>query len=158
MVGAGHGIGATITNRIDNVLGKERSFRCGVQATNHTPRCTSSAAPNWDWLWWTAIGNTLYVLIYPTAGRMTGLVHQRYWKWVPRKGYAKRLVQRHKLHHSNHRKEGGVQLRLRVRAAISGQAEGLNCKAQKEAGIAVVRDSGWRSGDGFETVGPTFSP
>ena len=37
-----------------------------------------------------------------------GIVHQRWFRWVPKRGYAKRLVQAHKLHHATIGKEGGV--------------------------------------------------
>jgi len=37
-----------------------------------------------------------------------GLVHQRWFRWVPRRGYARRLVQAHHLHHASVGKEGGV--------------------------------------------------
>ncbi len=57
-------------------------------------------------LWWIAMGITLYGLIYMLIH--DGLVHQRFMHWVPRRGYAKRLVQAHKLHHATVGKEGGV--------------------------------------------------
>jgi beta-carotene 3-hydroxylase len=44
----------------------------------------------------------IYTLIHD------GLVHQRYFRWVPRRGYARRLVQAHKLHHATTSREGGV--------------------------------------------------
>ena len=101
----------------------------------------------WDWLWWFAVGITLYGIIYTLVH--DGLVHQRYWKWVPRKGYAKRLVQAHKLHHATIGKEGGVSFGfVFARDPAKLKAE---LKAQKEAGLAVVRDSAG-AGD-FETVG-----
>ena len=37
-----------------------------------------------------------------------GLVHQRWFRWVPKRGYARRLVQAHKLHHATIGKQGGV--------------------------------------------------
>lgn len=52
------------------------------------------------------MGITVYGLVY--AFIHDGLVHQRFMRWVPRKGYAKRLVQAHKLHHATLGKEGGV--------------------------------------------------
>jgi beta-carotene 3-hydroxylase len=57
-------------------------------------------------LWWIAMGITIYGLIYMLVH--DGLVHQRFMRWVPRRGYAKRLVQAHKLHHATSGKEGGV--------------------------------------------------
>jgi beta-carotene 3-hydroxylase len=70
---------------------------------------------------------------------------------VPRKGYAKRLVQAHKLHHATIGKEGGVSFGfVFARDPAKLKAE---LKAQKDAGIAVVRDSVGAGGEGFETVG-----
>lgn len=57
-------------------------------------------------LWWAALGVTLYGAIYTFVH--DGLVHQRWFRWVPKRGYAKRLVQAHKLHHATASKEGGV--------------------------------------------------
>jgi beta-carotene 3-hydroxylase len=58
---------------------------------------------------------------------------------VPRKGYAKRLVQAHKLHHATIGKDGGVSFGfVFARDPAKLKAE---LKAQKEAGLAVVRDS-----------------
>ena len=91
----------------------------------------------WDWLWWVAVGVTLYGVIYTLVH--DGLVHQRYFRWVPRKGYAKRLVQAHKLHHATIGKEGGVSFGfVFARDPAKLKAE---LKRQKEAGVAVVRDA-----------------
>ncbi|RIV87789.1 sterol desaturase family protein [Aurantiacibacter zhengii] len=90
-----------------------------------------------DFLWWFALGITVYGLIYTLIH--DGLVHQRYFKWVPKRGYAKRLVQAHKLHHATIGKEGGVSfgfLFARDPAALKA-----DLRRQREAGIAVVRDS-----------------
>ncbi len=90
-----------------------------------------------DFLWWFALGITVYGLIYTFIH--DGLVHQRYFKWVPKRGYAKRLVQAHKLHHATIGKEGGVSfgfLFARDPAALK-----VDLRRQREAGIAVVRDS-----------------
>jgi beta-carotene 3-hydroxylase len=88
-------------------------------------------------LWWTAFGITLYGLIYTFVH--DGLVHQRYFKWVPKRGYAKRLVQAHKLHHATIGREGGVSFGFVVaRDPTKLKAE---LKRQREAGIATVRES-----------------
>ena len=88
-------------------------------------------------LWWTAFGITIYGLIYTFVH--DGLVHQRYFKWVPKRGYAKRLVQAHKLHHATVGKEGGVSFGFVVaRHPARLKAE---LKRQREAGIATVRES-----------------
>jgi beta-carotene 3-hydroxylase len=61
----------------------------------------------WEPLWWMALGVTLYGLLYFIVH--DGLVHQRWpFRATPRKGYAKRLVQAHKLHHATHGKDGAV--------------------------------------------------
>jgi beta-carotene 3-hydroxylase len=88
-------------------------------------------------LWWAAFGITLYGLIYTLVH--DGLVHQRFFKWVPKRGYAKRLVQAHKLHHATVGKEGGVSFGFVIaRDPAKLKAE---LKRQREAGIAVVRES-----------------
>ncbi|RJY08957.1 sterol desaturase family protein [Aurantiacibacter aquimixticola] len=90
-----------------------------------------------DFLWWLAAGITLYGLIYTFIH--DGLVHQRYFRWVPKRGYAKRLVQAHKLHHATVGKEGGVSFGfLFAREPSALKAE---LRRQRESGEAVVRDS-----------------
>lgn len=91
--------------------------------------------------WWPGtfigIGILIYGIIYTLIH--DGLVHQRYFKWVPKRGYAKRLVQAHKLHHATIGKEGGVSFGfVFARDPAKLKAE---LKVQREAGIAVVRDS-----------------
>ena len=88
-------------------------------------------------LWWAAMGITVYGVIYTVIH--DGLVHQRYFRWVPKRGYAKRLVQAHKLHHATVGKEGGVSFGFVI--ARDPAALKRDLKAQREAGIAVVRDS-----------------
>ena len=63
-------------------------------------------AQAWEPGIWIGIGITLYGVIYTLVH--DGLVHQRWFAVTPRKGYARRLVQAHKLHHATHSKEGGV--------------------------------------------------
>ena len=58
-------------------------------------------------LWWAALGITAYGLIYLLVHDM--LVHQRFgFRWVPKRGYAKRLLQAHRLHHAVRGREGTV--------------------------------------------------
>ena len=90
-----------------------------------------------DTLWWFAMGITVYGVIYTIIH--DGLVHQRYFKWVPKRGYAKRLVQAHKLHHATVGKEGGVSFGF-VFARDPARLK-ADLKRQREAGTAVVRDS-----------------
>ncbi|MFB0613654.1 sterol desaturase family protein [Aurantiacibacter poecillastricola] len=90
-----------------------------------------------DALWWFALGITIYGGIYTLVH--DGLVHQRYFRWVPKRGYAKRLVQAHKLHHATIGKEGGVSFGF----VFAGDPARLKAelRRQREAGEAVVRDS-----------------
>jgi beta-carotene 3-hydroxylase len=94
-----------------------------------------------DKAWWPGtfigLGILAYGIIYTLIH--DGLVHQRYFKWVPKRGYAKRLVQAHKLHHATIGKEGGVSFGFvfaRDPAVLKAEL-----KRQREAGIAVVRDA-----------------
>lgn len=88
-------------------------------------------------LWWVAMGITVYGLIYALIH--DGLVHQRFMRWVPKRGYAKRLVQAHKLHHATVGKHGGVSFGF-VFARDPARLK-ADLKAQREAGIAVVREA-----------------
>jgi beta-carotene 3-hydroxylase len=86
---------------------------------------------------WIGLGIMFYGVIYTLIH--DGIVHQRYFKYVPRNGYAKRLVQAHKLHHATVGKEGGVSFGfVFARDPAKLKAE---LKAQREAGVAVVRDA-----------------
>lgn len=91
----------------------------------------------WEWVWWAALGVTIYGVIYTLVH--DGLVHQRYFRWVPKRGYAKRLVQAHKLHHATIGKEGGVSFGFVF--ARDPQKLKAELKAQREAGKAVVREA-----------------
>ena len=100
-----------------------------------SPMIRGAAA--WEPGTWIGLGILLYGIIYTLVH--DGLVHQRYFRWVPRHGYAKRLVQAHKLHHATIGKEGGVSFGfVFARDPAKLKAE---LKAQREAGIAVVREA-----------------
>ncbi|MGV3652391.1 MAG: sterol desaturase family protein [Devosia sp.] len=61
----------------------------------------------WQPLLWIAIGITIYGFLYFFFH--DGLVHQRWpFKYIPRKGYLKRVYQAHRLHHAVKGKEGCV--------------------------------------------------
>lgn len=61
----------------------------------------------WEPLWWAALGITVYGGIYAFVHDM--LVHQRFGlRWVPRRGYFKRLHQAHRLHHAVKERDGAV--------------------------------------------------
>lgn len=88
-------------------------------------------------LWWVALGITIYGAIYTVVH--DGIVHQRWFRWVPRRGYAKRLVQAHKLHHATVGKEGGVSFGfVLARDPARLKAE---LREQQRSGVARVRDA-----------------
>lgn len=60
----------------------------------------------WEPGTWIGLGVLVYGLIYTLIH--DGLVHQRWFRWVPRGGYARRIVQAHRLHHAALGREGGV--------------------------------------------------
>lgn len=86
---------------------------------------------------WLGLGVLGYGLIYTLIH--DGLVHQRWFRWVPKRGYAKRLVQAHKLHHATLGKEGGVSFGFLW--ARSPEVLKRELAAQRDAGTAVLRGS-----------------
>lgn len=65
------------------------------------------AIPGLRWVWFLGLGVTFYGIMY--AFVHDGLVHQRLpFRITPRRGYAKRLVQAHRLHHAVRGRDGGV--------------------------------------------------
>jgi len=86
---------------------------------------------------WIGLGVLGYGIIYTLVH--DGLVHQRWFRYVPRRGYLKRLVQAHHLHHATIGKEGGVSFGFVV--AQDPAKLKAELKRQREAGIAVVRES-----------------
>ncbi len=91
----------------------------------------------WEPGTWIGLGILLYGVIYTLIH--DGLVHQRYFRWVPRGGYARRLVQAHRLHHATLSKEGGVSFGFVL--ARDPAALKRELKAQRAAGIAVLREA-----------------
>lgn len=58
-------------------------------------------------IYWIGIGMTVYGFLYFVVH--DGLVHQRWpFRYVPRNGYLKRLVQAHRLHHAVDGRDGCV--------------------------------------------------
>ena len=58
-------------------------------------------------IWWVAFGITCYGVIYALVHDV--LVHQRGGiRWVPKRGYFKRLLQAHRLHHAVETRDGTV--------------------------------------------------
>jgi beta-carotene 3-hydroxylase len=90
--------------------------------------------------WWPGTWIGLGVLVYGVIYTLIhdGLVHQRYFHYVPRGGYPMRLVQAHKLHHATEGKEGGVSFGFVF--ARDPKVLKRELKAQRAAGIAKVRD------------------
>ena len=66
-----------------------------------------TAGLKWEAWTWVATGITVYGAIYLFVHDM--LVHQRFgMRWVPRRGYLKRLHQAHRLHHAVRTREGAA--------------------------------------------------
>jgi len=89
--------------------------------------------------WWPGTWLGFGVLVYGVTYTLVhdGLVHQRWFRWVPRRGYAKRLVQAHKLHHATVSKEGGVGFGfVFVRDPDKLKAE---LRRQSTAGLTTLR-------------------
>ncbi len=86
---------------------------------------------------WIGVGILGYGIIYMLIH--DGLVHQRYFRIVPKRGYAKRLVQAHKLHHATIGKEGGVSFGF----VFAGRPERLKAelRRQRQAGEARFRSA-----------------
>ena len=86
---------------------------------------------------WIGLGVLGYGIIYTLVH--DGLVHQRWFRWVPRSGYARRLVQAHKLHHASIGKRGGVSFGFVL--ARRPEALKADLKRQREAGLVTLRDA-----------------
>jgi Fatty acid hydroxylase superfamily. len=94
-------------------------------------------ADAWPPATWIGTGVLVYGVIYTLIH--DGLVHQRYFRWVPRQGYARRLVQAHKLHHATIGKEGGVSFGFIVARDPAVLKQEL--RRQAKGGIAVIREA-----------------
>ena len=87
---------------------------------------------------WIGLGVLAYGIIYTLVH--DGLVHQRWFRFVPRRGYARRLVQAHNLHHASESKEGGVSFGfVFVRDPAALKAE---LRRQQAAGKVRLREGG----------------
>ena len=91
----------------------------------------------WEPGTWIGLGILIYGIIYTLIH--DGLVHQRWFRVVPRRGYAKRLVQAHKLHHATTSKEGGVSFGFVIARDPARLKSEL--KRQRAAGIGVLREA-----------------
>lgn len=92
-------------------------------------------AAAWEPGTWIGLGVLIYGVIYTLIH--DGLVHQRWFRVVPRRGYAKRLVQAHNLHHATTSKQGGVSFGFVIARDPARLKRDL--RRQSEAGIAVMR-------------------
>ena len=125
----------------DNVLEKNDLFGLVGAAMSIAMFALGSplmmGADAWRPATWIGLGILGYGIIYTLVH--DGLVHQRYFRWVPRGGYAKRIVQAHKLHHATVGKEGGVSFGF----VFAGDPAKLKAqlRRQREAGVAMVRES-----------------
>lgn len=86
---------------------------------------------------WIGLGILGYGLIYTVIH--DGLVHQRWFRVTPKRGYAKRLVQAHKLHHATTSKKGGVSFGFVL--ARDPAVLKRELRSQRERGIAVLREA-----------------
>ena len=91
----------------------------------------------WEPGTWIGLGVLIYGIIYTLIH--DGLVHQRHFRWVPRRGYARRLVQAHKLHHATTSREGGVSFGFVIARHPAVLKREL--RAQRDAGIAILREA-----------------
>lgn len=65
------------------------------------------AGARWPLLWWVGVGLVVYGLLYALLHDV--LVHRRIpLGFTPRRGYLKRLVQAHRLHHAVKQRDGAV--------------------------------------------------
>lgn len=85
---------------------------------------------------WIGLGVLVYGIIYTLVH--DGLVHQRWFRWVPKRGYAKRLVQAHHLHHASVGKQGGVSFGFVL--ARDPAVLGSELAAQNRAGLVQLRE------------------
>ena len=82
------------------------------------------------------IGILCYGILYTLAH--DGLVHQRWFRWTPRRGYARRIVQAHRLHHATQSKEGGVSFGFLI--ARSAESLKADLRRQLAAGQTSLRE------------------
>jgi len=86
---------------------------------------------------WLGLGVLGYGIVYTLVH--DGLVHQRWFRWVPKRGYLRRVVQAHHLHHAMVGKEGGVSFGFVL--ARDPAALKRELAAQSKAGAVRLRDA-----------------
>ena len=78
-------------------------------------------------LWWIGLGMAAYGILY--AILHDALVHRRLpVPWVPRRGYLKRLVQAHRLHHAVQERRGAVSFGFLYALPVGRLVEQLQAK------------------------------
>lgn len=100
----------------------------------------------WAWLWWVAVGMSCYGVLYFAVH--DGLVHQRWpFRYVPRRGYLRKLYQAHRLHHAVEGREDCVSFGFIYAPSV----EGLKAKL-RASGVLDRRQSrhqdAWRPDQG----------
>ena len=87
------------------------------------------AGERWPFFWYAAIGTVIYGLLYVLLH--DGLVHRRLpIGLTARRGYLKRLVQAHRLHHSVRDREGSVSFGFLYAPPVRLLAERLRAKRE----------------------------
>lgn len=125
----------------DNFFEKNDLYAVFGAAISISFFCLGSPIIAGETAWWPAtfigLGVLVYGIIYTAIH--DGLIHQRWFRWVPKRGYAKRLVQSHKLHHATIGKEGGVSFGfIFARDPVVLKKE---LREQRKNGIAVLREA-----------------
>jgi beta-carotene 3-hydroxylase len=87
----------------------------------------------WPPATWVGLGVLIYGIVYTLIH--DGLVHQRWFRWVPRGGYARRIVQAHRLHHASLGREGGVSFGF----ILAGDPAALKRRLGEQARAGRVR-------------------
>lgn len=83
--------------------------------------------PLWAPLWWVGAGTLVYGLLYTLLH--DGMVHRRLpFVKPPRRGYLKRLVQAHRLHHATSGREGAVSFGFLYAPPIARLRDELRAK------------------------------
>jgi beta-carotene 3-hydroxylase len=126
----------------DRFLEKNDRFALFGAAISITFFALGSPLVRGDAAWWPGTWIGLGVLIYGVIYTLIhdGLVHQRWFRHVPRGGYARRLVQAHRLHHATQGRHGGVSFGFVL--ARDPRVLARELRAQQAAGIAELRDGG----------------
>jgi beta-carotene 3-hydroxylase len=83
------------------------------------------------WLFWVGVGATVYGFLYFVVH--DGLVHKRWpFRYVPRRGYLRRLYQAHRLHHATQGREGGVSFGFLYAPAIQRLKQELAAQSGRD--------------------------